>query len=477
MTIHMCPRCGYNTKHTSGMKTHLNRKFICKPEKEDISLDEFKKIYLKEILYTCTCAKCFISKTDYTQHISMCASYIQTQKTSASDLVLKEVLVDPEDLELINKYTWAKTNAGYIRGEVDGKPIFMHQLLLGKAPENMIIDHKNGIKHDNRRMNLRFANNNQNGQNRESLKDSSSKYLGVSWETGTKKWIAQSHLDGKNIRLGGFTDETEAAKRYDTFVLLHFGEHARINELINYKDIKDLDLEEFLDKKKRDVPKFIKKKITSYEVTIIYKGKKFNKTVSTLELAEEILLGFQNEIQKIKDAEIKIHYAREIMRNEKGIAIVPVKNDKGEIIDYFMVDDDCWHDVMRYPWCQQNKGYFQSRINGKLCMIHHYIYGKIVPKGKLIDHWDKNSWNNRSKNLRLSDFSGNGHNKTKKVNSTSKYYGVILVNKKDKKYRANVKKNGTTYNLGTFADEKEAALAYNIKATELYGEFANLNIL
>ena len=41
--------------------------------------------------------------------------------------------------------------------------------------------------------------------------------------------------------------------------------------------------------------------------------------------------------------------------------------------------------------------------------------------------------------------------------------------------RSEIKKEGTTYFLGNFKDEKDAAIAYNKKALELYGDFANLN--
>ena len=506
MTVHTCPRCSYNTTKSVDMRYHINRKYICEPNLADISLDEFKKTYMKEIFYMCVCEKGFKSRDGYRKHTSKCAAFIPEVKEilytcvcekgfasssgyrkhkltcssvikkteiSASDLVLQKVLVDPEDLELINKYKWAKTKDGYLRGEVDGKPIFMHQLLIGKAPKNMIIDHKNGIKHDNRRINLRFADKKQNGQNRESTKDSTSKYLGVSWDATYKKWIVQSHLDGKNIRLGGFIDENEAAKRYDTFVLLHFGEYARTNELINYEDVKDLNLEEFLGKKKRDLPKFIRKKSNSFEVLIVYKGKKFNKTVPTLELAKEKLIEFQGEIRNIKDAELEEHQKREILRNEEGVAIVSVKNDKGEIIDDFMVDDDRWHDVMRYSWCQGGE-YYRARIEDKLYSIHQYIFGEIVPDGMIIDHWDKNPRNNKHANLRLANMSQNGHNRTKRANATTKYYGVSF---KDKVYVAFIQKDGKKYHLGSYKEILDAARAYNVKATELYGEFANLNIL
>ena len=45
------------------------------------------------------------------------------------------------------------------------------------------------------------------------------------------------------------------------------------------------------------------------------------------------------------------------------------------------------------------------------------------------------------------------------------------------KWEAKIMKNKKPYYLGHYNTEKEAAIAYNSKATELYGEFANLNVL
>jgi hypothetical protein len=49
--------------------------------------------------------------------------------------------------------------------------------------------------------------------------------------------------------------------------------------------------------------------------------------------------------------------------------------------------------------------------------------------------------------------------------------------KKYNKWRSSINKNYIAYNLGKFDTEIEAAIAYNVKAIELYGEQANLNII
>jgi DNA-binding transcriptional regulator WhiA len=70
--------------------------------------------------------------------------------------------------------------------------------------------------------------------------------------------------------------------------------------------------------------------------------------------------------------------------------------------------------------------------------------------------------------------------KTRK-NATSKYVGVRYCKKAIKKWNAIITTttNGITkeYNLGYYATEEEAAITYNKKALELYGENARLNII
>jgi group I intron endonuclease len=61
-------------------------------------------------------------------------------------------------------------------------------------------------------------------------------------------------------------------------------------------------------------------------------------------------------------------------------------------------------------------------------------------------------------------------------NSTSKYVGVSFVKDRNK-WSSYIKYMGKLIRLGNFILEKDAALAYNAKALELYGENAKLNII
>lgn len=106
-----------------------------------------------------------------------------------------------------------------------------------KVPADFIVDHINRDKLDCRRSNLRLATKEDNERNKGKRRTSfgracTSQYKGVTWTKGkkTKPWRAIYTLHKKQIALGYFEDEKEAAKAYNVAALEHGGEFAVINE-------------------------------------------------------------------------------------------------------------------------------------------------------------------------------------------------------------------------------------------------------
>lgn len=99
-------------------------------------------------------------------------------------------------------------------------------------PEKQI-DHINGIKDDNRIINLREATGTQNQGNRKSANNSSSQYKGVYWSKQAKKWQVQIRSKKDSKYLGLYTDEIEAAKAYNEVAIKQFGDFALINKVPN----------------------------------------------------------------------------------------------------------------------------------------------------------------------------------------------------------------------------------------------------
>ena len=121
----------------------------------------------------------------------------------------------------------------YHRHEKGGRrfSILTHRMVYylhyGELPE--IVDHLDRDTGNNHPSNLRSATHSQNCMNSRSAKNSSSKYLGVSWVKATSKWRAMISANGNNQNLGSFRNEVEAAQAYDQAATKHHGEFANLN--------------------------------------------------------------------------------------------------------------------------------------------------------------------------------------------------------------------------------------------------------
>lgn len=108
--------------------------------------------------------------------------------------------------------------------------------------------------------------------------------------------------------------------------------------------------------------------------------------------------------------------------------------------------------------------------------VYIYMHRAIlaVPKGLVSDHINGDGLDNRKRNLRVATQNENCKNQMLRGSGSSTYKGVTWDTNR-KKWAAQIGNNYQHYGLGRYSDEKKAALAYDKKALELFGEFACLN--
>lgn len=104
-------------------------------------------------------------------------------------------------------------------------------------------------------------------------------------------------------------------------------------------------------------------------------------------------------------------------------------------------------------------------------MLHRFIM--TTPIGLDTDHINGNGLDNTRKNLRICTRSENAYNQRPQL-GTSCYKGVYW-SKCSGKWQGQIAMRGKCIHLGLFVSERDAAIAYNNAALQLYGDFAHLN--
>lgn len=156
---------------------------------------------------------------------------IQIKKNSDGECIIEcfnnkkekvvETIVDENLYHDLIKYKWY-LSGNYIKNYKLG---LLHRYIMNCNNKNLVVDHINNEPTDNRIENLRIVTLKQNNQNKSSSKNSSSKYIGVSYDKINNKWRAS--IKSKN--LGLFINENDAAITRDNATKKYFGEFGNLN--------------------------------------------------------------------------------------------------------------------------------------------------------------------------------------------------------------------------------------------------------
>jgi hypothetical protein len=151
------------------------------------------------------------------------------------------VLIDECDVDLVLNHA-CRLHTGYVRLKLSKhQEVFLHRMIAQRIYgdiEGRQIDHKNRVKLDNRRENLRIATHAQNLWNREPYLSNTSGFKGVSNPNVVGKFRAEIQYSGKGRHLGCYETAVEAALAYNVAAVKYFGDFAYQNPI-------DLDAETY----------------------------------------------------------------------------------------------------------------------------------------------------------------------------------------------------------------------------------------
>jgi hypothetical protein len=123
----------------------------------------------------------------------------------------------------------AVNGGGYCVGNLDARLLRRNRVIFamthGIWPDQ--VDHKNGVRSDDRPNNLRAADNSTNHQNVGRRTDNTSGFKGVSLDAG--RYRATIHANGRKHYVGVFADAKTAAHAYDAAAKKLHGSFAHLN--------------------------------------------------------------------------------------------------------------------------------------------------------------------------------------------------------------------------------------------------------
>ncbi|MGA2093555.1 MAG: AP2 domain-containing protein [Sedimentisphaerales bacterium] len=148
---------------------------------------------------------------------------------------------------------------------------------------------------------------------------------------------------------------------------------------------------------------------------------------------------------------------------------------------YAIVDVEDYYRYGKFQWCMGGTGkkcYAARGVRGadgklRVTFLHRLIMN--APKGKLVDHKNGNSLDDRRANMRLATRKQNMQNRQKTSTKTSSRYIGVYFDRARKKWVAEINYRKRRVFLGRFEAEEAAARTYDEAAKRYRKDFARLN--
>ena len=125
-----------------------------------------------------------------------------------------DTLSQKSKIEKWNRRTF-NVNFGYLRVNIDKRLIMVHTIIalcfLGKKPIDLVIDHINGIRDDNRVVNLQYITKIENDRKRSKMNGKDIKGF---TNRPNGKYESSICVNNKRLYLGMFDTEEDARKAY-----------------------------------------------------------------------------------------------------------------------------------------------------------------------------------------------------------------------------------------------------------------------
>jgi len=161
-----------------------------------------------------------------------------------------------------------------------------------------------------------------------------------------------------------------------------------------------------------------------------------------------------------------------------GYTFRRIKLTRGQ---YALVDPEDFERLNQYKWHCTHFGYAIRAARNKSGkgsrQVAVYMHKLVcpVPEGAIVDHINRNPLDNRKANLRPATQKQNVWNRKFVRKGGRTHYNGIRWDKNREKWQVRLAINGRRESFGYYADEVEAARAYDRVIKQYRGQFAALN--